>query len=111
MRQRYCEYVLDKLLLWGPVVARAMFGGYGLYREGLMFAIIVSDTLYFKVDDLTRVFYEKAGSEPFSYTARGRLVRLSYWQVPAEVLENGEKLFVWSDQAYKVAQLARKKKR
>lgn len=111
MRLRYCDYVLDQLAGWWPVAAKAMFGGYGLYREGLMFAIIVGDTLYFKVDERTQPAYEKAGSEPFSYTAKGRLVRLSYWQVPVEILEDVEQLSVWSDEAYKVAQSVRRRKR
>lgn len=48
MSRDYCDYAIDLLSPWAKVTARKMFGGYGIYRQGKMFAIIVDDTLYFK---------------------------------------------------------------
>lgn len=54
-RNEFVDYVVELMAGWATVSARKMFGGYGLYREGLMFALIVRDQLYFKTD---------AGNEP-----------------------------------------------
>ena len=58
MTREYCAYVIDLLAPWGVVTARAMFGGYGLYHQGLIFAIIVEDVLYFKVTERNHAAYE-----------------------------------------------------
>lgn len=103
----YCEYLVDMLQPWGAVTVRKMFGGFGLYRSDLTFAIVVDDTLYFKVDASNRADYEAAGSAPFSYEARGKMVTMSYWQVPAEVLDDEHTLCEWAEKAYAVAVAAK----
>lgn len=101
--REYCEYLADMLSPWAKVNARAMFGGFGLYRGDRIFGIVVEDTLYFKVSASNRAVYETAGSEPFSYQAKGRRVAMSYWQVPADVLDDAETLCQWAEKAYRVA--------
>ena len=58
-------FVLEQLQPSGRVTSRPMFGGVGLYLDGLFFALIDDDTLYFKTDDSNRARYESAGSRPF----------------------------------------------
>jgi len=41
----YVEYLKEVLELFGPITARKMFGGYGIYHNGLMFALVADDTL------------------------------------------------------------------
>jgi len=103
MSADYVDFVLDALTDWHRVTSRRMFGGYGLYRGRLMFALIVDDTLYFKADDSTRGDFEQAGCGPFVYHARGKPVALSYWQVPADVFEDADHLGQWAQKAYQVA--------
>ncbi len=62
---QYSDYVLEQLCCAGRVTARKMFGGMGLYLQGMFFALIASDILYFKVDDTNRPDYEAAGMGPF----------------------------------------------
>lgn len=102
MSTDYCEYVVEMLQDWHPVVARRMFGGYGLYRAGQIFGLIIDDALYFKTDETTRSAYETAGSAPFVYEARGKPVALSYWQAPAELFDDAHMLASWADAAYQV---------
>ena len=66
------DHVLDLLAALGPVTARRMFGGFGIYLDGVMFALIADDILYLKVDDRTRPDYEAAGSAPFRPRPRGK---------------------------------------
>ena len=103
-------FVLEQLAPAGEVVPRRMFGGIGLYLEGLFFALIDDDSLYFKTDDANRPRYERAGSRPFCpYADRPGHV-MAYWEVPAEVLEDAEELRQWTREALAAALAARGKR-
>lgn len=103
------DYVLDQLRNVGGVAARAMFGGYGIYKGGVMFGLIAEDGLYFKVDDDNRTDYIARKSGPFVYASPGRKpITMSYWKVPDEVLEDVDEAKTWALKAYDVALKARK---
>ena len=104
------DFVLEQLAAAGQVTSRSMFGGIGLYLEGLFFALIDDDTLYFKVDDSNRARYEKAGSKPFCPFPDRPDQPMGYWQVPAEVLEDSEELARWARESMGIA-LAKRRKR
>jgi DNA transformation protein and related proteins len=103
------EFVLEQLRPAGRVTSRRMFGGIGLYLDGLFFALIDDDTLYFKTDDASRARYERAGSQPFCPFPDRPDKTMAYWQVPAEVLEDAEELSAWAREAMGVALSARTK--
>ena len=94
---QFLEHVLDQLQPLGLVLPRAMFGGYGLYREGVFFGIVHRGRLYFKTDDWSRRRYEDRGSEPFHANAKQTL--WSYYEVPADVLEDAAELAQWAAEA------------
>jgi len=96
------EYILEQMAGAGPVRARAMFGGHGLYLGERFFGIILRDTLYLKVDDATRPRYEAAGMEPFRPYA-GRPTTMQYYEVPADVLEDADTLARWTADAVAAA--------
>ena len=100
----YVDYIVDKLSGVGDVSSRAMFGGYGIFNEGLMFALISDGVLYFKVDDSNREMYEKADSSKFQHG-------ISYWEVPTEVFEDTAKLYEWANSSIGIAQAKAEKKR
>ncbi len=96
----FVDYVVQDLLTEMPGVrSRAMFGGYGIYQEDRMFAIVVNDQLYFKVGDKNRKDYQKLGSKPFTYRSRGKTVTMSYWEVPADVLDDRREIALWAEKA------------
>ena len=104
-KEEYANYIVDKLSSLGDVWSRAMFGGYGIFHEGLMFALVSDDTLYFKVDDSNREMYVKAGSTKFPHG-------ISYWEVPEEVFEDAARLHEWADISIAIARAkARDKKK
>ena len=100
----YLNFVLEKLSPIGEIKSRAMFGGYGIFHEGLMFALISEDTLYFKVNETNRDMYERAESNPFPHG-------ISYWEVPSDVLEENAALHEWAKISIEIAQESAKKKR
>jgi DNA transformation protein len=106
-RNEFVEHVLELLAPLGDVSARRMFGGHGIYRDGLMFALVSGDVLYLKADGESRGEFEDAGSEPFSYMARRRQVILSYWRAPEDALESGDAMQSWARAAFAAALRAR----
>lgn len=81
-RNEFVDYVVELISGWANISVRKMFGGYSLYREGLMFALISNDELFFKVDADSIAQFERLGCRPFIYTSQKKTVRLSYWSAP-----------------------------
>jgi DNA transformation protein len=84
----FLTLVLDQLHDFGEVYARVMFGGHGLYRNRVFFAIVYDGRLYFKTDDRSRGRYLEFGMKPFRPTLGRRCVVTSkflarFWRVPA----------------------------
>ena len=99
----FVEFVLDMLSPLGGVAERRMFGGCGLFRDGVMFAIVADDALYFKTDEANQADFEAAGSAPFVYRRRGRRIAMSYHEVPPDVMDDPEVLSAWARKALDVA--------
>ena len=99
--------VLDNLTELGDVVARSMFGGVGLYCDGVFFGILAADVMYLKVGAANRNDFERAGMQPFQPYADG-IGTMQYYGVPLEVVECAPELVEWSRRAVAVAARARK---
>ncbi len=95
------SYVIEDLLIDIPgITSRAMFGGWGIYKDGVIFGLIADDQLYFKVDDQNKPQYEEHGSSPFVYEQGGHpKTTMSYWLVPADILEDKNALSKWVEEA------------
>lgn len=118
MASGFVAYLLD--LLVGDVTeglgrpsARAMFGGHGLYLGERMVGLVAADVLYLKADARTRPAFEAAGSRPFEYHSRGRVkpAVMSYWEAPADALEDADALRHWLEFAHGAALRAAAAKR
>ena len=100
--EEFTNFILDQLALWEEVDIRKMFGGIGLYSRGVMFGVIYEDTVFLKVDDLSREKYESHGSGPF-IPFQGRPTIKSYYEVPSDILLNRQSFVEWADEALVVA--------
>jgi DNA transformation protein len=79
----FVTYVLDVLAPLGHVTSRPMFGGHNVALDGLTFAIIIGDVLFFKTDAVNRPAFESLGLEPFSYQKKsGEVTATSYFATP-----------------------------
>jgi len=101
------DYVLDQLSALG-ITARRMFGGHGLYRGDEFFGILHRDRLYFRTDEHSRADYHARGMEPFRPNPKQTLV--SYYEVPADVLDDSELLTNWARAALGTARSKRPRK-
>lgn len=108
--REFADEVTGRLLPFGPVAARRMFGGFGVYLDGVMFGLIGWNQLYFKVDDGNREAYERAGMAPFTYQGKTKPVSLSYWGVPDDVFDDPGRLAEWAESALAAARRAKEGK-
>jgi DNA transformation protein and related proteins len=107
----FVRYCCDLLNAAGTVMARRMFGGYGLSVQGMNFAIIIADTLYLKVDPTTQAQFAQVGSVPFTYEKRtGGVAVMSYFTAPTEAMESPAEMAHWARLALAAAQRAALKK-
>ena len=96
-------FVLDQLRALPDVRAKAMFGAHGLYQDEYFFGILDEGRLFFKTDAQSQADYLARGMEPFTYESKGRVLTMSYHEVPPDVLENAPELVAWARRAIAVA--------
>jgi DNA transformation protein len=96
----FVTHLTELMRPWAQITARRMFGGHGLYRDGLMFGLVADELLYLKIDAATRDTFEAAGCRPFVYDGKGKPIEMSYWTVPAECLESATAMRPWCTLAY-----------
>jgi len=85
------QFISDLFAPFGPVAVRRMFGGAGLYRDGLMFALEFDGVIFLRVDEASIPDFEREGSRPFVYTRAKRLY------------DDPEELAVWAERALAIA--------
>ena len=104
-KNEFVNYLLELLQPFGNVGARAMFGGHGIYKDGLIFGIVVDDTFYLKADDLTRAEFDEQGLVAFVYESKGKgkQVSLGYYQCPVDALESATVMLDWATRAFGAA--------
>ena len=105
----FVSYLLEMLEGFGTVRAKAMFGGHGIYLNGLISAIVVDDTLYIKADQTSRKVFEMRGLTQFSYMKNGKECFMSYFMAPEESIDNSEELTFWAQKGYDAALRSKKK--
>ena len=112
----FADHALDLLTQVGPPFdtdarLRRMFGGHGIFCDGVIFALISDDVLFLKIDAETKTAFMDAGSQPFTYAKANRNVELTYWTVPDEASEDVDELHRWAHMALAAANRAQAKKR
>ena len=85
------EWVMELFAGLGDLRCRPMFGGLGVYADGLFFALAAGDGVYLKGDDANEGEYRAAGSAPFSYPGKdGGPHVMRYWRLPESVFDDAD---------------------
>jgi DNA transformation protein len=94
--------IIDLFSGLGPVSVRRMFGGKGIYHNGVIVAIEVRGELMLKADSISSPDFVAAGSRQWTYTGskHGKLVSMPYWTVPDTAVDDPDKMAVWARKAY-----------
>lgn len=107
-KSEFLEYILELLEVCEGISYKSMFGGYAIYKYGLAIALIADDEIYFKVDDSNRSAYQAMGSKPFTYKKKDKIITISNWSLPVEILKDQDQLIQWVDKSYQVALKSKK---
>ncbi len=102
-KQAFAQFVVELMAGFGPVQARPMFGGHGIYYQGLMFALIAQEQLYFKADAHSLGEFSARGLGPFEFESKGKVTLIKYYQAPPEVYDEPDHMARWARLAYDCA--------
>ena len=109
--KEFVNYVVELMQSIGPVSAKGMFGGHGIFLDGLMFGLVADSILYLKVDQETEKEFKAKGLDAFTYNKKGKEFKMSYYQAPEDALEDAEEMNLWANKAYAGALRAASNKR
>lgn len=103
----FLDLLEDLLRPLGPISVRRMFGGAGVYCDGVVFAFVDGDQLFLKTDAAGQAAYLAEGMGPFTYmTKHGPGTLMSYWRAPERLLDEPDEMVDWARTALGVARRA-----
>lgn len=103
MASEYETFLADLFAPLGGVSFRKMFGGLGIFKDGVMFALVENETLRMRVDDTTVERYRAAGSGPFVYEGKAKSVEMPYWAMPEDLFDDPDLFTEWAEEAFVTA--------
>lgn len=98
----FCDHLVDVLRPLGLVTYRFMFGGYGMYADGVLFAIVDDGVFMLKADAESKAPFVERGIGPFQPDPRGKMT-MPYFKVPDELLDDQDELLAWARIAVEAA--------
>lgn len=101
----FVDSLLDLLTPLGGVTARKMFGGYGIYKETLMFGLVADNRFYIRTDELTKERFLDQGCEPFVFgmSKAGNPVVSKYYEPPEMAFSNPQRMKPWAVMGWECA--------
>ncbi len=106
----YIDFLIEHFEPLGEITARAMFGGHGLYCDGVFFALVAHNAVFLKADDVNQPEFEARGLKAFRpFEDKAGVMR--YFEAPAEMFEDPDALKHWAGGAVAAGIRARGKKR
>lgn len=106
----FADYVLNDLFEGiSGISGRNMFGAFAFFKDGKMFGMVVDGKLYFKAGVDNNEDFINAGSKQFAYKSnKGKMIAMSYWEVPEDILENKVEIEIWVQKAICESQRSKK---
>ena len=105
----YIEYLYEVFAPLGAIKPRKMFGGHGIFYDGVMIALVADECLYLKVDKQSEEAFTVLDLPAFEYSKNGKTFAMSYRLAPEEIYEDPDEALRWARLAYEAALRGRKK--
>ena len=102
-QNEFIEFLNEVFEEFGPIESRRMFGGYGIYHDGVMFALVEDNTLYLKADESTKSHFESRSLPQFEYARKDKTIKMSYYLAPDEIFDDRDEAAIWASHAYEAA--------
>jgi DNA transformation protein len=109
-RNAYLEFLLEQLGPLGNMSTRAMMGGYCLYCDGIVFALVARNALFLKADDINRPAFQARRLKPFRPFEDQDAV-MSYYEAPPEIFEDSDAMREWCGGSVEAGRRAHEKKK
>ncbi|MGA2126748.1 MAG: TfoX/Sxy family protein [Xanthobacteraceae bacterium] len=101
------DAICELFAAFGPLTPRRMFGGVGLFADGIMFGLVTGGVIHLKTDDVIVADFAAEGSAPFAYATKdGTRTLTSYWRLPERLYDDGEELALWARRSLEAARRA-----
>lgn len=101
--QEFAAHIKDLFAGLGQVQINRMFGGYGIFCEGIMFGLIADGQLYLKADEDIAHYFHMLALPQFEYRRGAKMVKLSYFCAPDAVLEDPQQAVLWGERSFAAA--------
>jgi DNA transformation protein len=102
--EAFAEFLREQLAPLGRITMRRMFGKSGVFCDGVMFAMVTENTLYFRVDEQNRVTFKEAeSSPPLNYEKKGDTIDLAFWRAPERLFDEPDEFVAWAQAALAAA--------
>lgn len=105
----FVDYLREVFAPLGVTSPRKMFGGYGLFYDGVMIALVADDSLYLKIDSQTEADFIAQDLPPFEYEKNGKTFAMSYRLAPESIYDDPDEALAWGRLAYEAALRAKKR--
>jgi DNA transformation protein and related proteins len=94
----------------GPVSIRRMFGGKGIYHQGIIVALEVDGDILLKADGMSAPDFVAAGCSQWCYEGgpRRKAVAMPYWSIPEVALDDPDEMARWARKAFEASLRSRK---
>lgn len=102
------DAIRDMFAGLGPVTIKRMFGGKGIYHDGLIVALEVGDEIVLKADAVSAADFADAGCVRWTYDGKGKPVQMPYWSIPDSAIDDPDELALWTRKAFEAALRSRK---
>jgi DNA transformation protein len=105
----FIDYLHDVFSPFGVIRTRKMFGGYGVYHNDVMFALVAEGTLYLKSDETIETYFKQRNLQQFEYSKANKPVKMSYFAAPEEIYEDPDQAVLWAQRSYEAGMRSGKK--
>lgn len=99
----FVDFLHEVFRDFGPIHARKMFSGHGLYHDGVMFGLVADETLYLKADKTIAHHFEAKGLGKFEYSRGDKVIAMSYYLAPEEIFDDADEAAKWARMSYEAA--------
>ena len=108
VRSQFTDYLHEIFAEFGSITIKKMFGGHGVFYDGLMIGLVAEDTLYLKADEQLKPDFIARGLTPFQYNKGNKTMSMSYYLAPEEAMDNPSEMADWAGRAYDAARRSKK---
>lgn len=106
------EWAKEALEPLGAITHRPMMGAAVLHCDGLVFAVVDEEAIYFKNDKVSAPLWDEAGCPPFTFTGKdGETVSMNYRRAPDDVYDDADAMRTWAALALEASRRAPVKKK